>query len=287
MLCSTAELAARWTRPGRSLFAQSWGLQAPCRPWAQAVPAKQAQKAWRRARGQRSRSGSGSLEGHGPKASLQQQLPAPPCLPCHSSQSPRGHSQALAGHTGALLSPSALSPPRAPLAATARFREEYPTEGPQQDSSAWQSPEQQSPPAELSGISALRVSGACTDLLLPPGSAAFSKGFWFISGERKRDSWIRWNRSPSVRWHLQEAILVKDMDKAEEVIQALELVQGPPSSKQPLHPIYPERGNCRGSQGEHGPWCSLGTLPADAKCLPAEAGEELQPGQTGKEPCRV
>lgn len=65
VLGSTAELAARWIRPGRSLFPQSWALQAPCRPLAQAVPPNKAQKGGRRARGQRSSLGSGCLEGHG------------------------------------------------------------------------------------------------------------------------------------------------------------------------------------------------------------------------------
>ena len=45
MLCSTAELAARWIQPGRSLFPPELGPGAPCDPLAQAVPPNKAQKA--------------------------------------------------------------------------------------------------------------------------------------------------------------------------------------------------------------------------------------------------
>ena len=155
--------------------------------------------------------------------------------------SPGGQRQALSGHTGTLLSPLPFPHHGQPLQPLPGFRWCLPQREPSRTAQylnalsllgiiplgcahtatqqRWQlkaqqgsGPEaQQLPPGTLPGVGSLSAAEAANEPLLLPGNGSLGTGFFrFFTGERKRDSCIRWICSPLWRCHLQEAMLVRD-----------------------------------------------------------------------------
>ena len=108
---------------------------------------------------------------------------------------------------------------------------------------------QQLPAVRVPGMASLPAAEAANEPLLPPGNPALSTASASISGERKRDSWARWNHSPWGGGIFRRQYWSKPWIRIRKMPRLLGLGQGPPFSKEPPIVIYPETRKLQGISG--------------------------------------